>query len=113
MTFTLKEKISVTVLLFLTYFIPAVPDWLNHSLNHLEIIMISAPIWLLCFYIGPFWLHYWLMQYSFMNKLHVVMKGIVFVTLMFLGAMLVSKLHLLAFPHFRFTLAERLTSAVL
>lgn len=113
MTFTLKEKISVTVLLFLTYFIPAVPEWLNHSLNHLEIIMISAPIWLLCFYIGPFWLHYWLMQYSFMNKLHVVMKGIVFVTLMFLGAMLVSKLHLLAFPHFRFTLAERLTSAVL
>lgn len=113
MTFTLKEKISVTVLLFLTYLIPAVPDWLNHSSNHLEIIMISAPIWLLFFYIGPFWLHYWLMQYSFMNKLHVVMKGIVFVTLMFLGAVLVSELHLLAFPYFRFTLAERLTSAVL
>lgn len=113
MTFTLKEKISVTVLLFLTYLIPAVPDWLNHSSNHLEIIMVSAPIWLLCFYIGPFWLHYWLMQYSFMNKLHVVMKGIVFVTLMFLGAMLVSELHILAFPYFRFTLAERVTSAVL
>ncbi len=113
MTFTLKEKISVTVLLFLTYLIPAVPDWLNHSSNYFEIIMISAPIWLLCFYIGPFWLHYWLMQYSFANKLHVVMKGILFVTLMFLGAMLVNELHLLASPYFRFSLAEQVTSAVL
>lgn len=113
MTFTLKEKISITVLLFLTYLIPAVPDWLNHSSNNVEIIMISAPIWLICFYIGPFWLHYWLTQYSVINKLHVVIKGFLFVTLMFLGAVLVNELHLLASPYFQFTLAEQLTSAIL
>lgn len=113
MTFTLKEKISVTVLLFLTYLIPAVPEWLNHSSHHFEMITISAPIWLICFYIGPFWLHYGLTKISFVNRLHVVIKGIIFIALMFLGAVLVNELHLLASPYFQFTFAEQVTSAVL
>lgn len=113
MTFTLKEKISVTVLLFLTYLIPAVPEWLNYSSVHFEIIAISAPIWLICFYIGPFWLHYGLTQLSFVNKLHVVIKGAIFIALMFLGAVLVNELHTLAHPYYRFTFAEQVTSAVL
>lgn len=113
MTFTLKEKISITVLLFLTYLIPTVPEWFNHSSHHFEIVTISAPIWLICFYIGPFWLHYGLTQFSFVNKLHVVIKGALFVTLMFLGAVLVNELHLFATPYFQFTLAQQVTSAVL
>ncbi|WP_372769363.1 hypothetical protein [Pseudoalteromonas sp.] len=113
MTFSLKEKISITVLLFLTYLIPTVPEWLHHSSGHFDIIIISAPIWLACFYIGPYWLHYKLSQFSFMRNLHVVLKGAVFVALMFVGAMLVNELHFMAFPHYRFTLSDQVTSAIL
>lgn len=113
MTFTLKEKISVTVLLCLTYLIPVVPEWLSHSSHHLEIIAVSAPIWLVCFYLGPFWLHYWLNQFSFISKLHVVARGAIFIALMLLGALLVTELHTIAYPQFQFTLAQQVTSAVL
>lgn len=113
MTFTLKEKISATVLLCLSYLIPAVPEWLSHSSHHFEIIVISAPIWLICFYLGPFWLHYWLNKFSFVSKLHVVAKGALFIALMLLGAVLVAKLHRIAYPQFHFTFAQQVTSALL
>lgn len=113
MTFTLKEKISVTVLLCLTYLIPTVPEWLSHSSHHFDIIVISAPIWLICFYLGPFWLHYGLNQFSFVNKLHVVVKGAIFIVLMLLGSFLVSQLHTIAYPQFQFTFAQQVTSAIL
>lgn len=113
MTFTLKEKISITVLLLLTYLIPTVPEWLSHSSHHFQIIAVSAPIWLICFYLGPFWLNYGLNKISFVNKLHVVIKGIIFVFLMLLGSVIVNELHTMAYPEFQFTLAQQVTSAVL
>lgn len=113
MTFTLKEKISVTVLLCLTYLIPAVPEWLSLSSHNVEIIAISAPIWLACFYLGPFWLHYWLNQFSVVSKQHVVVKGAIFIALMLLGVALVNKLHTIAYPQFHFSLVQQVTSAVL
>ncbi len=113
MTFTLKEKISITFLLCLTYLIPAIPEWLSHSSNYFEIIAISAPIWLVFFYVGPFWFYYGLMKYPLLSKTHVVIKGFLFVSLMFLGAVFVNELHLIASPYFRFNFAEQITSAIL
>lgn len=113
MIFNLKEKVSVTVLLCLTYLIPAVPEWLSHSAHHAEIITISAPIWLVCFYLGPFWLNYGLNQFLFVSKLHVIAKGAIFIFLMLIGALLVTELHTIAFPQFKFTLAQQVSSAVL
>jgi len=113
MTFTTKEKLSISLLLFLSYLIPALPEWLQYKTGHFRVIGMSAPIWLTCFYIGPYWLNYAIYKVPFINKQHVVVKGILFIVLMCFGAVLVNKLHLMVFEHYRFSFAQQITSAVL
>lgn len=113
MTFNRKEKLVISLLLGFLYLIPASLEWLQHADGHFPIIVISLPIWLVFFYIGPFWLFYLLQKTTFVSGLNVFMQGAIYVIIMYTGAYLVGALHMLAFPHYRFSAAEQLASAIL
>ncbi len=113
MTFTFKEKLIITLLLFLTYLLPSVPEWLQYKTGHMRVIGLSSPIWLVFFYIGPFWLNYGLNKFPFIRMQHVILRGALFVGLMYIGTMIVAALHRIAFSGYNFPVVEQITSAVL
>lgn len=113
MHFNHKEKLYISALLVLVYLIPAGLEWLQFEQEHLPMIAVSLPIWLAFFFLGPFWLFYILQKTRLIGRLNVFMQGIVYVVVMYVGAYVVSELHVLAFPGYRFPLGEQLASAVL
>ncbi|MCC5878327.1 MAG: histidine kinase [Idiomarina sp.] len=113
MNFTHKEKLFISALLLILYLIPAGLEWMQFDKEYLSLIMVSMPIWLLFFYIGPFWLYYGLQKTKLMSGLHVSVQGALYVAFMFVGAHLVSRLHVLAFAHYQFPIQEQFLSAFL
>lgn len=113
MHFNHKEKLCISALLVLLYLIPAGLEWLQFEQEHLPMIAISLPIWLAFFFLGPFWLFYVLQKTRLIGHLNVFMQGFVYVGGMYVGAYIVSELHVLAFPNYRFPLGEQFASAVL
>lgn len=113
MTLEKQQKWLISTVLFTLYLIPALHDWFKVGLP-LDLVLIkSAPVWLTFFYIGPFWLYYWLSEVSFVGKLPVVVQGIGFVSLMMLGTELVQQGHILLFGDYHFPLFEQFFSALL
>ncbi|MAO67171.1 MULTISPECIES: histidine kinase [Idiomarina] len=113
MSFNKKEKLSISALLVILYLIPAGLEWIEFDSEHLHLIAISLPIWLLFFYLGPFWLFYWVQKSRRVARLHVVGQGALYVLMMFAGANIVSRLHSLAFPQYQFPVKEQILSAFL
>lgn len=113
MNFNNKEKLFISVLLLVLYLIPAGLEWTQFEKVHLPLIAVSLPIWLTFFYIGPFWLFYGLQKTALVGGLHIVLRGVLFVTLMFAGAHIVDRLHSLVFLHYQFSLQEQFLSAFL
>lgn len=113
MNFNNKEKLFISTLLLILYLIPAGLEWMQFDKEYLSLIVVSMPIWLLFFYIGPFWLYYGLQKTKLVAGLHVSVQGVLYVALMFVGAHLVSRLHSLAFTHYQFPMQEQFLSAFL
>ncbi|RUO31644.1 ATPase [Aliidiomarina sedimenti] len=111
--FNNREKLFISALLLLLYLIPAGLEWLQLEKEQLSRILISLPIWLTFFFIGPFWLFYLLQKVKPVANFNVVAQGVVYVLMMFAGAHMVSRLHLLAFPQYQFPLEEQFVSALL
>lgn len=95
------------------YLIPAGLEWLHYDPENLWMIAASLPIWLAFFFIGPFWLFYLLQKTTLISRLHVVAQGLIYVGMMFIGAHMVSTLHVAMFPDYRFPLREQFVSAFL
>ncbi|HAS14923.1 MAG TPA: ATPase [Idiomarina abyssalis] len=111
--FNIKEKLAISAILTVLYLIPASIEWAQYEQFDLGIVARSLPIWLVCFYVGPFWLFYALQKIGLVARLSVVPQGVAFVALMFAGATLVYHLHQLFFPDYQFAWPERLLSAFL
>ncbi len=111
--FNAKEKLVISAILTVLYLIPASIEWAQYEQFDLGIVARSLPIWLVCFYLGPFWLFYALQKTRVVARLPVVIQGAFFVALMFAGATLVYHLHQLFFPDYQFAWPERLLSAFL
>ncbi|MCK7460489.1 sensor histidine kinase [Idiomarina aminovorans] len=95
------------------YFIPASLEWLHFDKENLWRIAISLPIWLMFFHIGPFWLFYLLQKTQPVDRLNAFVQGFLYVVIMFIGAHIVTRLHLIAFPDYQFSLEEQFISALL
>ncbi|RUO26576.1 ATPase [Aliidiomarina minuta] len=113
MKFNNKEKLFISALLVLLYLIPAGLEWMQFERANLSLIVISLPIWLLFFFLGPFWLFYLLQKTKLIGNLNVFIQGFIYVLMMFVGAHIVSELHVLAFADYQFPLGEQLVSALL
>lgn len=113
MHFTNQEKLTISAVLLLLYLIPAGIEWLQFGAFDPALIALSMPIWLLFFYLGPFWLYYVLQKFPFMRARHIVLHAVCYVALMFAGAHMVSRLHSLAFPQYQFGVHEQFLSAFL
>jgi len=113
MNFNHKEKRAISALLILLYLIPAGLEWLQFDQGLLSIVAISLPIWLTFFFLGPFWLFYLLQKTQWVSHLSIFIQALIYVVIMFIGANLVSTLHLLAFPDYKFSLEEQIVSALL
>lgn len=113
MNFNLQEKLAITVLLFILYLIPAGLEWTQFDRFEFGLIAKSMPIWLLCFYIGPFWLFYALQRHPGLGSRHVAVQAIIFVLLMWAGAHLVSRSLGAMFSGYHFPAQEQFLSALL
>jgi signal transduction histidine kinase len=113
MNFNNKEKLLISALLLILYLVPAGLEWMQFESAQMSVIAVSLPIWLLCFFIGPFWLFYALQKTKLVGELHVVVQCALYVLVMFAGAHAVSRLHVLAFPQYQFPVAEQFLSAFL
>lgn len=113
MNFNKKEKLFISALLLILYLIPASLDWMRFEKELFSLVLVSLPIWLVFFFIGPFWLFYALQKVKLVAGLHIVAQGALYVAIMFAGAHMVSRLHIQAFPHYRFPLQEQFLSAFL
>lgn len=113
MTFNNKEKLLISAVLLILYLIPAGLEWMHFEREDLPQLVVSLPIWLACFYIGPFWLFYLLQKAKLVGGRHVLVQGALYVAIMFAGSHLVARLHSLAFPDYQFSVQEQFLSAFL
>lgn len=111
--FNTKEKLIISAILAILYLIPASIEWTQIEQLDFGVVGLSLPIWLVCFYLGPFWLFYALQKIRLVALMSVVTQGVVYVVIMFVGATLVYHLHLLVFPEYQFAWPKRFLSAFL
>ncbi|BDX05358.1 sensor histidine kinase [Planctobacterium marinum] len=113
MQLSIKHKIFITLFLCFLHLLPALNEWIQLGFPADNVLLISAPIWWACFYVGPFWLYYAALKFQFIRDAHIIWRGHLFVILMFIGISTVNVLHKLHFSHFNIDIFERFFSALI
>jgi len=113
MTLNRRQSLAISLLLCFFYLLPAINEWVRLGMPQDRVLLISAPIWFAFFYCGPFWAWYFLTKLPGLRELNLVMRGSLFVLLMFIGICTVEQLLKLAFPHFQLSGFDLFFSALL
>lgn len=113
MKLDLRQSVLISAFLGVLYLLPAINEWIQVGMPSDNVLLISTPIWLTFFYVGPFWLYYFCQRQEPFRRWHITFRGAVFVGFMWAGIYLVNYFHKWFFPHFDILSFERFFSAVL
>lgn len=113
MKLNLKKGILLSLILAAFHIIPAIQDWVKVGLPNDNVLLISVPIWLTFFFVGPFWVYYFLNNTPPIKRQNKIVRGLLYVVLMSIGARIVAELHFIAFPYWEFDTFNQMFSALI
>lgn len=113
MKVNLRQAIVISLILTAFHLVPALHEWAQLGFPRDKVLLISVPIWLTFFNVGPFWVYYGLTQHSWFANQGKWLRCLGYILLMILGAHVVSRVMPLAFPHWQLDVFNQVFSGVL